>query len=126
LLGQRQSFALDVWGFGCLTYFVLSKGFHPFGSRVHREANILANKINLVRVTDPVALHLISKCLQSEAQKRPSMMEVLQHPLFWDKHKRLLFLLDVSDLLEVGEIIEERVSSVFNFLLVKGVGGKHS
>lgn len=64
LLGQRQSFALDVWGFGCLMYFVLSRGFHPYGARIHRESNILANKVNLYRVSDAVALHLISKCLQ--------------------------------------------------------------
>ncbi len=101
LNGNRQSVALDVWGFGCLAYFVLSHGFHPYGSRIHREANILANKVNLYRVNDPVALHLISKCLQSDPALRPTMAQVVQHPFFWDKHKRLLFLLDVSDLLEV-------------------------
>ncbi len=112
LQGQRQSSSVDVWGFGCLAYFVLSHGHHPFGDRMSRESNVANNRSNLTRVRDPIALHLISSCLASSTSARPSMVEVQRHAFFWDRHTRLLFLLDVSDLLEA---LEGNVAETANF-----------
>ncbi len=38
---RRLSMAVDVWGLGCLVYYTLSDGQHPFGGRLVRESNIL-------------------------------------------------------------------------------------
>ena len=103
LRGERQSSKIDVWGFGCLMYFVLSRGHHPFGPRLNREANILAGKVNVYKIHDPLAVHLVRACIESSPAARLDMSQVPNHPYFWDAHKRLGFLLDVSDLLEALE-----------------------
>jgi serine/threonine-protein kinase/endoribonuclease IRE1 len=100
---RRQTAKVDVWGFGCLVYFVLSRGGHPFGPRVQREANVLNHRCSFAQLRDPVALQLVAACIAPDSSARPEMAEIVRHPLFWDKHRRLLFLLDVSDLLEALE-----------------------
>jgi len=32
---------VDIFSAGCVFYYVLSKGKHPFGDKLHRQANIL-------------------------------------------------------------------------------------
>lgn len=36
-----QSFPVDIFSMGCIFFYVLSKGVHPFGANLHRQANIL-------------------------------------------------------------------------------------
>ena len=38
---------IDIFALGCIFYYVLTKGRHPFGQPFEREANILANKLRL-------------------------------------------------------------------------------
>ncbi len=69
-----------------------------------REANIVKGRSDLRRVAaDPVAVHLIQQCIDVEPERRPSVQQIRSHPFFWDAHKRLVFLMDVSDLLEGKE-----------------------
>ena len=99
MLGNRSTTcAVDVFSLGCLYYFVLSKGHHPFGESFKRQANILSNESNLSHLnSDHVALNLIEKMIQVEPSLRPPSQAVLKHPLFWTKEKVLTFLQDVSD-----------------------------
>ena len=53
---------VDVFSLGCVYYFVLSNGHHPFGESFKRQANILSNEANLTRIQDdPTALYLIGE-----------------------------------------------------------------
>ena len=47
---------------GCVYYFVLSGGKHPFGESFKRQANILSNEADLTLIKDDhTALYLVSK-----------------------------------------------------------------
>ena len=38
---------MDIFSLGCVFYYILSKGEHPFGKRYEREKNILNQKNSL-------------------------------------------------------------------------------
>jgi len=38
---------VDIFSLGCVFYYILSKGEHPFGKRFEREKNILNQKHSL-------------------------------------------------------------------------------
>ena len=40
---QKVSRSMDVFGLGCVYYFVLTGGHHPYGDRFDRERNIVKN-----------------------------------------------------------------------------------
>ena len=63
MLGNRSTTCgVDVFSLGCVYYFVLSNGHHPFGESFKRQANILSNEANLSRIQDdPTALYLIGE-----------------------------------------------------------------
>ena len=63
MLGNRSTTCgVDVFSLGCVYYFVLSNGHHPFGESFKRQANILSNEANLTRIQDdPTALYLIGE-----------------------------------------------------------------
>ena len=45
--GRRVTRAIDIFSMGCVFYYVLSGGYHPFGERYMREANIVMDKYDL-------------------------------------------------------------------------------
>jgi serine/threonine protein kinase len=88
---------------GCVIYFVLTKGCHPFGSYIERQANIAAGDYNLAQLCGPdkyVAADLIKKMISNNCNLRPSSGEVLSHCFYWKESKQLNFFLDVSDRVE--------------------------
>lgn len=40
--GKRTTCAVDIFSLGCVFYYVLSDGKHPFGDTLRRQANILS------------------------------------------------------------------------------------
>lgn len=46
-LGRKLTRSIDIFSLGCVFYFVLTNGDHPFGSRFEREVNILKDKLKL-------------------------------------------------------------------------------
>ncbi|KAG9343864.1 hypothetical protein JZ751_013248 [Albula glossodonta] len=67
--------AVDIFSAGCVFYYVMSQGSHPFGKSLQRQANILLGAYSLD--------HL-----------RPDRHaeSVLEHPFFWSWEKQLYFL----------------------------------
>ncbi|CDS81856.1 related to IRE1-protein kinase [Sporisorium scitamineum] len=103
---QRLTRAVDVFALGCLAYYVLSNGDHPFGSRFEREMNIIRKRVDLSRLDGlgeegHEAQDLVLKMVAHDPRFRPSAAEVLTHPYFWDPNKRLNFLQDASDRFEI-------------------------
>ena len=108
LLNERRTKNIDIFSLGCTFYYSLTKGQHPFGTRVQRDTNIIDGKYTLPNIS-PEANHLITKMLSTEASLRPSAEYISQHCLFWNSQTRLNFLQDVSDLLEAegnGSLLE--------------------
>ena len=42
-----QTCAVDIFSAGCVLYYVITKGKHPFGDSLKRQANILAGEYNV-------------------------------------------------------------------------------
>ncbi|XP_036772837.2 serine/threonine-protein kinase/endoribonuclease IRE2 isoform X2 [Manis pentadactyla] len=97
--------AIDIFSAGCLFYYVLSGGSHPFGENLYRQANILTGAPCLAHLEEDthdrvIARSLVEAMLSPLPQARPSAHQVLAHPFFWSRAKQLQFFQDVSDWLE--------------------------
>lgn len=46
----RQTSAVDIFSAGCIFYYVVSSGQHPFGDGFHRQANILTGAYQLAHL----------------------------------------------------------------------------
>lgn len=106
LSNRRATRAIDIFSLGCVFFYILSGGLHPFGDKILREANIVQNNFSLDYLNERYqedaveARVLISEMICRDPRKRPDAQAVLLHPLFWNSAKRLDFLLKVSDRFE--------------------------
>lgn len=100
---SRLTRAVDIFSMGCLYYYVLSGGKHPFGDAHMRQVNIQTRVLPVLKLGGLVnqeALDLIPQMLDVDPHKRPNTMQILKHPLFWTDQLKLDFLVKVSDRLE--------------------------
>ncbi|CAG8436084.1 13443_t:CDS:10 [Rhizophagus irregularis] len=105
---RRVTKAIDIFSAGCLFYYVLSGGDHPFGDRYSREINILKGVYELSKLDGMgeegiEAKDLIMRMIERDPKKRPKAEIVMLHPYFWSPSKRLGFLQDASDRFEIEE-----------------------
>lgn len=105
--GERTTTSVDIFSLGCVFYYVLSKGQHPFGDVLRRQANILTGEYSidhLERLLPEeevlVTKILIRSMISARPQSRPPCETILKYPMFWGKHSTLNFLQDVSDQVE--------------------------
>ncbi|CAG4980142.1 unnamed protein product [Colias eurytheme] len=105
--GERTTTSVDMFSLGCVFYYVLSRGQHPFGDVLRRQANIITGEYNLdyldkVLPEEEVLLTkiLIRSMISTKASARPPCETVLRYPIFWGKQSILNFLQDVSDHVE--------------------------
>ncbi|NXV79112.1 ERN1 endoribonuclease, partial [Atlantisia rogersi] len=102
---ENPTCAVDIFSAGCVFYYVVSGGQHPFGDSLRRQANILSGSYELSCLQEDthdklVARELIVAMISPEPQSRPSAPVVLMHPFFWSQEKQLQFFQDVSDRIE--------------------------
>lgn len=100
---ERTTYAVDIFSAGCVFYYVLTEGSHPFGSSLRRQANILNGDYNLQHLQGDenyVSRKLIEKMISFSPDERPVAGTVLKHPFFWSKEIQLAFFQDVSDRIE--------------------------
>ncbi|XP_056176189.1 uncharacterized protein LOC115683628 isoform X3 [Syzygium oleosum] len=101
LCPAHQACSVDVFGLGCILFFCVTGGRHPFGDNLKGDSNIKENTIDLSPVEFlPEAADLCTHLLNPNPILRPKAVEVLHHPLFWNSKMRLSFLRDVSDWVE--------------------------
>ena len=104
LTNSRQSRAVDIFALGCIVHFVLARGKHPFGEKFERDSRVLRGDYDLSAINHlQEAKDLVRKCLEFEAEKRPSAKECLKHPTWWSREKRTQFLCDISDRMELED-----------------------
>ena len=99
--------AIDIFSLGCIFYYCLTNGQHPFDKqdKFMREANIVKGTYNIDALGclgdyQWEARHLIGAMLNHNPKERPDAAAILRHPFFWSAEKRLTFLCDVSDSFE--------------------------
>lgn len=105
---ERLTRAVDIFSLGCVAFYMLTRGGHPFGELYEREMRILQNKVDLSALSalgeDTVeAEALIRRMIAPMPSDRPSASDVALHPFFWNAAKRVAFLQDVSDRFEALE-----------------------
>ncbi|CAM6021866.1 unnamed protein product [Sphagnum balticum] len=119
LTDGRQTRAVDVFTLGCVLFFCITGGQHPFGEHYHRDYNIANDKADLFCIEDmPEVHHLIQALLNHDASKRPVAQDVVLHPLFWNSDERLSFLRDASDRVE----LEDREDNSAVLAAVEAIG----
>lgn len=101
---NKMKCSVDIFSSGCVFYYVLSGGLHPFGDQYRRQANIIAGEFNLEKIINcemfTEAKDLIRMMLKPCPSERPSAKGILKHPFFWSREKQLAFFQDVSDRIE--------------------------
>lgn len=71
LLNGRQTRAVDLFSIGCVLFFCMTKGRHPFGNKFERDSNIINNRVDLFLVEDiPEAVHLFANLLNPDPELR--------------------------------------------------------
>jgi serine/threonine-protein kinase/endoribonuclease IRE1 len=104
---RRATKAIDIFSLGCVFYYVMTQGRHPFdigGTSLGRDLNIKENRFS----TDDLRLwdysfdadDLIMQMLKNDPKDRPDTAGILKHPYFWPVEDKLDFLCDVSDCYE--------------------------
>ena len=94
--------SVDIFALGCLFYYILTRGKHPYGHGYDREYNIRNEVKDLSLVySDEEAHDLITHMLHRQPSDRLDIKTCLLHPFFWEPSKRLAFLRDASDRFEV-------------------------
>ncbi|KAF2419030.1 kinase-like protein [Tothia fuscella] len=107
-VAQGVKRAVDIFSLGCVFFYVLTNGFHPFDSEsseigiLEREINIkkgISNfdKLKLLGEEAQEPMQLVEWMLAPNPEDRPTAVQVANHPFFWPPAKRLNFLCDVSD-----------------------------
>lgn len=98
---KKRTLTVDVFSLGCVFYFTITRGEHPFGQWFEREANIAAGKLSLDAVRhEPLVLDLLTWMLAADPLLRPTSDEVCGHPFFWTASSKLNFLVEFSDRME--------------------------
>ncbi|XP_028411499.1 serine/threonine-protein kinase/endoribonuclease IRE1-like [Dendronephthya gigantea] len=78
--GEKGSFKKksDVQVAGMIAFFILTKGEHPFGSKINRMQNILeGNSVNLKKLDDSRAQRFVSWLISHKIDDRPYAHEAL-------------------------------------------------
>ncbi|ODM88445.1 Serine/threonine-protein kinase/endoribonuclease IRE2, partial [Orchesella cincta] len=113
---EKQGKWTDIFALGCVFYYIISGGKHPFGTTSPmRLVNILSNRQTIV--ANDIEAHyrggikLIQMMTHHNRQERCSLIAIRKHPVMWDNKKALQFLVDVSNLAEnSGSIVEDAIT----------------
>ncbi|KAJ9102214.1 hypothetical protein QFC20_005043 [Naganishia adeliensis] len=105
----RLTRAVDLFALGCVYYYVITSGGHPYGGRYDRDRNIIRDEKDLSALDSYgedgfEAKALISKLLSPDAEQRPDAAVCMSHPFFWTAGKRLNFLCEASDRFEIMQL----------------------
>ena len=126
--GRRATKAIDIFSLGCVFYYILTQGMHPFdvgGTSLGRDLNIKENR----KSTDGLRLHqysyegedLILQMLAHNPSDRPDTTLVLDHPFFWDVEDKIDFLCLVSDNYEHEKIAAEKTGISDEMVALNGI-----
>ncbi|CAH8261194.1 unnamed protein product [Arabidopsis lyrata] len=110
-----ETSSVDFFSFGCLLFYSLTLGEHPFGAPYGTKPEVIDSLIcrsNLVlhHCRTPEAETLVSRLMKHTPHVRISITSALNFPLFWCFEKRLAYLKNVSEMMEQwgqsGQLIE--------------------
>ncbi|CAL8136282.1 unnamed protein product [Orchesella dallaii] len=97
------TFASDLFSLGCIYYYVLSDGKHPFGDVFRRSANILDGKL-MIDISDlkyviPDNIKIIEGMISNRVDLRPSCDFLISCSVFWSNESyKSLYGIENSEL----------------------------
>mgnify|MGYP000040866978 CR=1 FL=1 len=98
---------VDIFSLGCVFYFLMSRGEHPFGPRHERELNILKGNHSLKDICKDLVYerieefeHMISMMIKTDPKLRSKASKLINHVFFWNNDKKLKVIQEISDKLE--------------------------
>ncbi|XP_076451034.1 serine/threonine-protein kinase/endoribonuclease IRE1-like [Babylonia areolata] len=103
---SRTTCAVDIFSAGCVIYYAVTNGKHPFGDSLKRQSNIMMGDFYLECLRgdeNVVCRELVESMIQFKPDTRPCASAVLKHPFFWSLERQLAFFQDVSDRIEKEE-----------------------
>ncbi|KAJ9654629.1 bifunctional endoribonuclease/protein kinase ire1 [Neophaeococcomyces mojaviensis] len=104
--GRRATKAIDIFSLGCVFFYVMTRGKHPFdkdGSPLARDLNIKEDNFDTSALRDNFfgydydADDLIMCMIMHNPKLRPDTAGVLAHPYFWKVENKLDYICLVSD-----------------------------
>ncbi|KAL3837576.1 hypothetical protein ACJMK2_022924, partial [Sinanodonta woodiana] len=95
--GQNKTLAVDIFSAGCVMYYALTMGKHPFGdepSEIQYQIHRGIFKLDQLPSTSDgyIAKDIIQNMLSSTPEARPTAKAVCHHLLFWNNDLKLRFI----------------------------------
>ncbi|CAL8141653.1 unnamed protein product [Orchesella dallaii] len=92
----KFTYASDIFALGCLYYFVVTDGKHPFGDQIRSQVNILDGTlmIDYKHVLHGCSQNVlfIKLMLSKNPISRPTCSVILSFPIFWEVDRRINFI----------------------------------
>ena len=106
LRGERATVKVDIFSFGLVAHFVITKGMHLFGTLNERVARIERDERDehsIVWLNEHQCFtgkDLILTCCQENPTMRPTFDCLLMHPYFWSTDQTVRFLQELKKLFD--------------------------
>ncbi|XP_076824937.1 putative serine/threonine-protein kinase irlA isoform X1 [Clavelina lepadiformis] len=100
--GSKWKMTADIFSLGVFIHFVVTGGFHPFGSKGYKqEGNIRERKTpnfeallkspNVIKEHDVTVCDMIRRMIKHNPADRFTIANVLKHPSFWNSKEKVEF-----------------------------------
>jgi serine/threonine protein kinase len=100
----RNTKDTDIYLLGCVFYFILTRGQNPFGDRSNNKLKA-KNLFDLKACRNIQAQKLIGRMINFDHNKRPTIEDVCNHPMFWEPNHIVPFLKE--DVTEDPQLTDE-------------------
>uniref|UniRef100_A0A7S3CRH9 non-specific serine/threonine protein kinase n=1 Tax=Strombidium rassoulzadegani TaxID=1082188 RepID=A0A7S3CRH9_9SPIT len=98
---------VDIFSLGCVFYYLISVGNHPFGKRYEREQKILKGEFDLGLIRPELVQersyefeNMIQMMIKQDPRLRSKASKIINHVFFWSNDKKLKLIQEISDKLE--------------------------
>ena len=99
--GSRLTRSVDIFSLGCVLFYVMTGGEHPYGVHYERDGNIMLARPKLNPLGRmPLALNMIRVMISADPSQRPTSAAVAAHPFWWGGETSLNFLMATSNFME--------------------------